>query len=246
MRAPRAVRNEWTEAEIDEILDEYRPITIPVSISVEGKQKVLGFSEVKKILKEAELISLEPCWCRLKLKNCDAPVDVCVCVDKEAELAMSERGGWEATLEEAMDALRKSHKAGLVHLAYELEGGEMRSICSCCACCCHTLAAITRFGYDGGVVEHSDVIAAHDPTKCNDCQLCVKKCHFDAWGVVGEKVHHYSLRCSGCGVCASFCPQGAIKMVKRKRHGARTKKKGTRAGSKERLRKRYKASAKRH
>ncbi|OGS42408.1 MAG: hypothetical protein A3K67_06770 [Euryarchaeota archaeon RBG_16_62_10] len=234
------VKNEWTEAEIDEILAEYKPITVPVSISVKGNQKILGFSEAEKILGKARLISLEPCWCRLKLKNCNGPIDVCICVDTEAEIAISERDGWKATLEEAMDALRRSHKAGLVHLAYETEGHEMRSICSCCACCCHTMAAITRFGYDGSTVEHADVIAVHDPAKCNDCQLCVKKCHFDAWNLVGDKVHHYSLRCGGCGVCASFCPKGAITMVKRSKVGPRRRpKKGARA-TKKRLVKRYK------
>jgi Pyruvate/2-oxoacid:ferredoxin oxidoreductase delta subunit len=223
---PRAkiIQNEWTKDEIDEVLDYYKPITIPVSITIKGRQKVLGFSEVEKILRRAKLISLEPCWCRLKLKNCDGPVDVCICVDKEAELAISERDGWKATLEEAMAALKKTHKAGLVHLAYEFEGHEMRSICSCCACCCHTLAAITRFGY-GDIVGRADVVAAHNPSKCNDCKLCVSKCHFYAWDLVGEKVHHYPLKCVGCGVCASFCPTSSIRMVKRKTTRAKAAKK---------------------
>jgi len=227
MPRSKVIHNEWTTDEIDEILEHYKPVTIPVSISVKGNQKVLGFSEAERILRKAKLISLEPCWCRLKLKNCDGPIDVCICVDTEAELAISERDGWKATFEEAMTALKKSHKAGLVHLAYEFEGHEMRSICSCCACCCHTLAAITRFGY-GDVVGRADVIAVHDPSKCNNCKLCVSKCHFDAWNMVGEKVHHYSLKCAGCGVCASFCPTGAIRMVKRKVHRTKEGKKSSR------------------
>jgi len=215
MPRSRIVENEWTTDEIDDILEHYKPITIPVSVSVRGKQKVLSFSEAERILRKAKLISLEPCWCRLKLKNCDGPIDVCICVDKEAELAITQRDGWSATLKEAMAALEKTHKAGLVHLAYEMEGHELRSICSCCACCCHTLAAITRFGY-GDVVGRADVIAVHIPSKCTDCKICVDKCHFDAWNLVGGKVHHYSLKCAGCGVCASFCPTGSIRMAKRK------------------------------
>jgi len=242
MPRPRIIRNEWTTKEIDEILDSYKPITIPVSISVKGKQKVLGFSEAEKILRKAKLISLEPCWCRLKLKNCDGPIDVCICVDEEAELAISKRDGWKASLDEAMAALKKSHKAGLVHIAYEFENQEMRSICSCCACCCHTLAAITRFGY-GDVVGRADVIAVHDPSKCNNCKICVSKCHFDAWDLVGEKVHHYSLKCAGCGVCASFCPTGSIRLVKRKTGPSKKAKKGPVGRRKgEYLVKRYKDS----
>ncbi len=216
MARERTIRNEWTTEEIDDVLAVYTPITIPVSVSIEGGQKVLSLKEAERILKRAKLISLEPCWCRLKLKNCDGPIDVCICVDREAELAIKERQGRKVTLEEAMTALRRTHKAGLVHLAYEMKGHEMRSICSCCACCCHTMAAITRFGYQG-VVKFSDKVARHDPALCTDCMVCVGKCHFDAWGVVGGKVHHYPLKCAGCGVCVAFCPKGAIKLNARPR-----------------------------
>jgi Pyruvate/2-oxoacid:ferredoxin oxidoreductase delta subunit len=214
--AERGYENEdWTRAQIDEVLAEYIPVTVPVSISVKGKQKVLGFNELEKILKKAKLISLEPCWCRLKIKGCDGPIDVCVCVDKEAELAISKREGRKATYEEAMNALRRSHKAGFVHLAYETTGHEMRSICSCCACCCHTMAAITRFGYDPAIVGHADVIAVYSSENCNQCGICVKRCHFKAWTTDEDKVLHNPDKCAGCGVCVSSCPTGSITLNKR-------------------------------
>ncbi len=217
----RAYKNkDWTRTEINDILAEYKPVTVPVSISVKGKQKVLGFQELENILKKANLISLEPCWCRLKIKGCNGPIDVCVCVDEEAELAITKREGWKATYEEAMDALRRTHKAGLVHLAYETPGHEMRSICSCCACCCHTMAAITRFGYDPAIVGHADVIAAYSLDECNQCGLCVKRCHFKAWTIVGDKVRHDPDKCAGCGVCVSFCPTGSIRLNKRSHKGS--------------------------
>lgn len=220
---------DWTRAEIDEVLAEYRPVTVPVSISIEGRQRILCFEEVERILRKAKVISLEPCWCRLKIKGCDAPVNVCVCVDEEAEDAMTKRDGWRATLEEAMEALRLSHSAGLVHIAYDMPGKGMRSICSCCACCCHTLAAITRFGYDPSIVGHADVIAEYDERTCDQCGICVARCHFKAWSEQDGRVVHEESRCAGCGVCASFCPTGSINMVKRegrKVSGKRNQKEG--------------------
>ena len=223
----RACENkDWTRTEINDILAEYKPMTVPVSISVEGKQKVLGFHELEKILKKAKLISLEPCWCRLKIEGCKGPIDVCVCVDKEAELAIAKREGWKATFKEAMDALRKTHKAGLVHLAYDTPGHEMRSICSCCACCCHTMAAITRFGYNPAIIGHADVIAVYSSKECDQCGLCVKRCHFKAWTIDGDKVQHNPAKCAGCGVCVSFCPTGSIRLNKRSR-GKRLKSPGS-------------------
>jgi len=216
MSNARIIKNEWATDQIDELLDKYKPITVPVSISISGKQKILGFSEAEKILRKARLVSLEKCTCRVERGNCDGPIDVCICMDEEAEEAMRERNAWKTTHEKAMDALRTAHNAGLVHLAYETKGRDrVKIICSCCACCCQTLAAITRFGYNREVVESADVIAARDAAKCTNCGICVQRCQFDAWGLVGDDVHHYPLKCGGCGVCASFCPTGAIAMMRR-------------------------------
>ena len=206
---------EWTNKDIDEILDELRPITIPVRISVEGRQKVMGFDESEKLLRKAKLISLEECSCRKRIKGCDSPLDVCICMDKEAEEAIAKRGAWVTTLEKAMDALRRSHEAGLVHMAYESKGGAIDIICSCCSCCCHTLAAITRFGYDEAIVGHADVMAERDPGLCDGCGVCVERCHFKAWTEKGDSVEFSAAKCAGCGVCASSCPAGAIRMVGR-------------------------------
>lgn len=138
MARSKDLKNDWTQAEIDEQLDDFELVTVPVEISVKGKQRVLYLSQSEKILRNAELISLEPCTCRQKMENCDAPVDdVCICVDDGARKAMSLREGREATFEEAMTALRKTHEAGLVLVSFEHEGHVMSAICSCCQCCCH-------------------------------------------------------------------------------------------------------------
>ncbi len=207
--------NEWTVEDIDKILDELRPVTIPVNISVDGRQKVLGFEEAEKLLRKAKLISLEECSCRKRIRGCDSPLDVCLCMDEEAEEAMVKRGAWETTLDKAMDALRRSHEAGLVHMAYETRGGPINIICSCCACCCHTLAAITRFGYDESIVGHADVIAERDLGLCDSCGVCVERCHFNAWTMKDGSVAFAPAKCAGCGVCASSCPTGAIRLVRR-------------------------------
>jgi len=210
------LRSDWTPEELEEILSEHKAVTLPVSITVEGRQKVVGFSEAESVIRKAGLIGIEDCWCRQKHGNCESPLDVCLTFDKEAEVAIAERGGRRATAEEALDALERSHNAGLVHLAFVRKGTEIFSICGCCSCCCHTMAAITRFGYDLGVVEKADVVAVHEPSTCKNCKLCVSRCQFDAWGIVGGKVRLYDLRCSGCGVCVSSCPTGSIHLVARK------------------------------
>lgn len=209
-------QQDWTTAEIDEVLEELRAITVPVNISVEGKQRVLNLDEVERILRPARFITLEKCGCREKIKGCDGPLDACVCTDEQADEALAERGAWKITIEAAMDALRRAHEAGLVLLTFETRAnGKIEVICSCCACCCETLAAITRFGYNREIIEHSDMIAVRDSELCDNCGICVERCHFKAWDMVGGEAQLDPEKCSGCGVCVSFCPSGALRFVKR-------------------------------
>ena len=221
MPTKKDLKKEWTRQEIDEQLGDFKVVTVPVDIRLEGGQKVLNFSDAESILRNATLISLEPCTCRQKMGNCDGPVeDICIGVNDGAKEAITLRQGREASFEEAMAALERTHEAGLVHMSFELEGHVMSAICGCCQCCCHALAAMTRFGGYDGLIGNSDMIAVHDESKCTNCQVCVDKCQFDAWGLVGGKVRHYSGKCTGCGVCVSFCPEGSIELVARQNVGS--------------------------
>ena len=59
--------------------------------------------------------------------------------------------------------------------------------------------------------------------KCGQCGKCVRRCHFDAFYHDGTKtlvdgkhrktVQFDPLKCWGCGLCATTCPDGAIVMV---------------------------------
>ena len=210
------LKNDWTKSEIDKQLAEFKIVTFPVEIRFEGAQKVLNLSQAEERLRRARLISLEPCTCRTKMRNCDGPVDeVCIAMDDEAEEAIRLRGARRATLADASAALRRTHEAGLVHMSFEVDGKEKGAICGCCQCCCHALAATTRFGGYDGLIGKSDMIASHEESKCVDCEVCIDRCQFDAFGKVGEKVRHYPGKCVGCGVCVSFCPEHAIDLVKR-------------------------------
>ncbi|HOP62673.1 MAG TPA: ATP-binding protein [Spirochaetota bacterium] len=48
------------------------------------------------------------------------------------------------------------------------------------------------------------------PELCIECGKCLELCRFDA---ITENFRIKQLSCEGCGVCAAFCPAGAIKMV---------------------------------
>jgi NAD-dependent dihydropyrimidine dehydrogenase PreA subunit len=170
---------------------------------------------MEKILREARLISIGECGCRKKLHRCDAPLDVCFSLNRAAEELLKKGLAKKVSLEEALDALKRAHEAGLVHVTYMFKGEEKPEvICSCCSCCCHSLSALVRFGMPNAVVA-SKFIAALNPETCINCGKCVTRCQFRARRLENGRLLYDKTRCFGCGVCTSTCPTGSTSLISR-------------------------------
>jgi ferredoxin len=138
-------------------------------------------------------------------------------LDKEAEDFITKGLAKKINLEKALEALKRSHEAGLVHITYTFKGKEKPEvICSCCSCCCHSMSALIRFGMPNAVIE-SKYIATNNPETCLDCGTCVERCQFKARHMKNEKMSFNSSRCFGCGLCVSTCPTQSISLIERAR-----------------------------
>jgi electron transport complex protein RnfB len=200
-----------------EAVDLYTATTIPVRVDVNVKQAVLNLDEAEKILRAADSIALGPCACRNEQRKCDAPIDTCLTLNQDSGNAVETWKGFRhVSADDALAALRTSHEAGLVHLAYRKPGQEGTVFCSCCSCCCWFLNALKRFDYHDAIVEASHV-AEQDIDRCIGCGTCVGRCPFAAWSPAQDGgVPSLNLeQCFGCGVCVSACPVGAIAFVPR-------------------------------
>lgn len=212
---------DWSDEEIEDYDERIvSGVTIPVNVSIEAEHRVLDLGRVEELLRGASLIVLLDCTCRKDHGNCDAPIDVCIFLDERAERSLKEfservNNPREATLEEALDALRRSHEAGLVHMVYTFEDyGEPNVICSCCSCCCHSLAGVIRFGIAKHVLT-SNMIAEDDNELCSNCGTCVGRCQFGARSTVDGEMRFDDGRCFGCGLCVTRCPVHAIRLVEK-------------------------------
>jgi NAD-dependent dihydropyrimidine dehydrogenase PreA subunit len=189
-------------------------LTIPTNIKISGKQRILDLSEMEKLLRSAHKIAQQECDCRKRMKNCIDPMNGCLELNDYADKAI-ECGAKEISVEEALEALKATYDAGLVHMAYVFtEDEEPRYICSCCKCCCHSLSAALKFGYSDHLF-YSNKISAQDEETCNDCGACIDRCHFEARTMINDKLIYDPEKCSGCGLCLKDCPTGAIKMLDR-------------------------------
>ena len=207
-------KNEWTKEELKrKYIDTMVAITIPVNIQIEGQQRILDLTETKKILKNAELIAVMKCGCRMRLKKCDSPVDVCIALDKMARDRINSGLARKASLEQAFAALERSNEAGLVHMVYVYKGNEKPNyICSCCSCCCHSMSALVRFAMPEAVghIVASKYIAVNNPETCTNCGTCIERCQFKTRHLENGKLVFNGSKCFGCGVCVSTCPTKSI------------------------------------
>ncbi len=206
----------WNEADLRKYVEELKGVTIPVNIRIVSKQRVLALDQMKGLLRKAEHIAVGECECRAQVRGCDAPLDVCLYLDDEAEAQVKRGMGRIVSLKEALGILQRSHEAGLVHVAYTDAGKkDPKYVCSCCACCCHSFAAMQKFGFNEAIVS-SDMVAFQDDSLCDGCLACVERCHFKARTGKGGELRFLQDECFGCGLCLTACPHGAISLKDRR------------------------------
>ncbi|UCB59626.1 MAG: 4Fe-4S binding protein [Candidatus Bathyarchaeota archaeon] len=210
-------QKDWTKEEIEkEYIGEMTAVTIPVNLHLDGKQHILSLVEMKDILEEASVISVGECGCRTRVKTCDAPLDVCLSLDEAANDAIKRGSAKKVSLKRALEVLKRSHDAGLVHITYTFKDDERpRYVCSCCSCCCHSMSGLVRFRIPEAVVA-SKYVVTHNYETCINCGTCVERCQFKARRMEDNEMVFDKTRCFGCGVCTSTCPTDSNLLVKRK------------------------------
>jgi len=210
--------NDYTLEELEEIYSDIETaVAVPVNVAIKAEHRVLDLSRMEEILRGAERIVLQDCGCKVDKGNCDAPKDVCISIDGAAdyEQELGKYNPREIDLNEALDILRRSHEAGLVHMAYTMEGDDRPTIiCSCCPCCCHTLSGLLRFGIAKHVLT-SDMTSETDLEACDDSGTCADRCVFGAREMIDGKLSYDPEKCFGCGLCVSTCPTSAVNLIGR-------------------------------
>ena len=94
---------------------------IPVGETIDQEmQAVFPYDLMKGVVEKAGKIAVAHCPCRmmyqLRGKSCEHPLEVCLKYDEVAEYVIERGLAREVSREEALDIIKKSEEAGLVHL----------------------------------------------------------------------------------------------------------------------------------
>jgi len=175
--------------------------------SYEARYSYVLLQEAEAIISAQEHVYLWPCDCRAIVSKCRKPMNVCLRFTNDRGL------GWEISQERALDVLRQTDKAGLMHTTDLRERpGETTSICNCCSDCCFPHLAAEKLG-SGDAWPVRRYVARIDMHACTSCGRCGLRCPFEA--IVCRSDGRPDLdraRCRGCGLCATGCSAEAIVM----------------------------------
>jgi ferredoxin/DNA-binding Lrp family transcriptional regulator len=193
---------------------------IKIDETVESDSIVLPYELVEDLINKNEFFAVIPCQCRLvgelSGEPCErAPSEMGCFITGTAAQAIASFGyGKALSKTEAIQYLKDTEKAGLVHSTSNSIGGEhLMFICNCCPCHCGALKPTKDYKYK--IITHSNFEPIIDPKLCAECETCLKKCPMDAISHPDkEKMVINSELCIGCGLCATNCPKNAITLKK--------------------------------
>jgi Pyruvate/2-oxoacid:ferredoxin oxidoreductase delta subunit len=219
---------------IDERVKVFRPLLpydakeklIKIDKSLNVKSEVLPYEFVRDMIDKNEIFAVIPCQCRLIGEYTGEPCEVapaemgCFVTGAGAE-SLIKQGAKRLNKEEAINFIKETEKAGLVHnTVFDTSKESSIFICNCCSCHCGALYPAKLYHYRGA--NQSNFAPEFDMELCTKCEKCLNKCPNEAiYHLLPNKPDSSDERmkireefCIGCGICAANCPNSAIKMVK--------------------------------
>jgi len=142
---------------------------IPAVDAVANDPNLQPWEDWREILKTKRLISVVDCPCRLEVKACNRPVEVCLDFDRTAEYDIASGHGRKLSPEEALDILGKASRSGLVHTA--VNDLSVAIMCNCCNDCCVEFQSLKKATFPSASTTPR---AATRPTSTRICVPGVK------------------------------------------------------------------------
>jgi len=196
---------------------------VPAQNSVPKDVELLPWEDIRQIIKASKTSTVRDCCCRIMVDACELPRHVCIQFNGRADYAVLRGAAKEISFEEVLEAAAEAEEAGLVPMVANVASVEQQDyLCYCCGCCCVVIDPLKREGrLKEGLAKSRFEAGVHEET-CTGCQVCMKRCQFDAItmekipGSKKQKAVVDPEKCWGCGACVLKCkPQSmTLKVVR--------------------------------
>lgn len=207
--------------EDDEIVVIPNTINVNKKIESEGSE-FLPTDIIKEVIKRCDdIVIMNSCLCRTS-NNCqDYPQDLgCIFLGPTSK-KIPPHVGKRATVEEALDQLRRADEAGLSHIIgrNKIDTVWMHvkprigllTICHCCPCCCLWKVYPNLDNEISDKLERLDGVQVElHEENCKKCEKCLDACMFKAIDMAGGRITIDTDICRGCGLCVNRCKFDAI------------------------------------
>ena len=225
---PADAREAVVRWHLQEFIDSWAPAIAAIQKDADAdvriaNRDVLLLSEALEQVDAAVEHALALCDCRTIVRACNRPVETCIRLDEDAARTVERGMGRRLTREECRELVIKLDRQGLMHtgdLGWRRQGS-LSGFCSCCACDCYPIRASISLGLQKAW-PRSHYVAVYDESRCNQCGVCARRCHFGAFHFDGRTVivHGHQLKCValdpakcwGCGLCSTACAKDAIRL----------------------------------
>jgi Fe-S-cluster-containing hydrogenase component 2 len=187
---------------------------IPVGKAIKADlQAVFPVQLMEQVIAKAKRIAVAHCPCRVSYslvgRGCEHPTEVCMKFDELADFVIDRGLARELSREEALDIIRLTEEAGLVHFVDNAEG-EIKHNCNCCGCACWNVGNIRRRKIPRDAIMATYFMRETDAEECTGCGECATICPVDAVEMSDGVPTIDREWCIGCGVCATVCPSDAV------------------------------------
>ena len=193
---------------------QYRYIPVAKAIKTD-LQAVFPVQLMEQVIAGAERIAVAHCPCRISYRlagrECRHPTEVCLKFDEMADFVIERGLAKELSKEQAVEVIRLTEEAGLVHFVDNAEG-KIKHNCNCCGCACWNVGNIRRRKIPRDAIMATYFMRSTAPDECTGCGECAAICPVEAVQMTDGLPVTDTGWCIGCGVCATVCPSCAVFM----------------------------------